>query len=291
MSLKYRTLGHTVIKNIFTPECIRLLAGEFQEIRTMDEKVDSLWHHNYKHNSRFPHLNDIPKHLKQYVTDLVCTERKDDDSPALQPVQEAKKVIHWETILLRKDGNKENPVGWHQDSSSFTALCPQRDARVVTCWIPLQTTEELMGTVQFANGTHLTQEIKSKDKWMGYHQKPTTRMARRFTSIETEEKIDAGSVEFHDGFTFHYSKRNATNKVRDAIVVSLWVNDFQVRNEINEMDTYVNKRGRQVRQYTYALHPYSSYRDRLLPGSDLTANTSFIYFDTDTSIYHVTDGS
>jgi ectoine hydroxylase-related dioxygenase (phytanoyl-CoA dioxygenase family) len=110
---------------------------------------------------------------------------------------------------------------WHQDGWYW----PLQHSKTVTMWMPLVDISAEMGSMSFADGSHLEGIVpvtgaisdQSEAFFEGFV------MGRRLT-VSTGGAMKAGDATFHSGITLHRAPGNPTDRVR-AIMTVIYVAD------------------------------------------------------------------
>ena len=95
---------------------------------------------------------------------------------------------------------------------------PLSSDRTVTAWIPLQAVPLEMGPLAFYAGSHrlnIARNIEISDE-----SERNVRINMEAQGIPLiEEPFEVGEVSFHNGWTFHRARENATARLRAAMTV------------------------------------------------------------------------
>lgn len=125
--------------------------------------------------------------------------------------------ISQDNLLWKPPGGK--PLGFHQDSSyeKWTTI-----PEWVSCWIALDDTTAEGGTVEYVRGSHRWGEAGMIEQFHA-PDNPTTDLdsAAKQAGVEPERVpivVKAGGGAFHQGWTWHGSDVNRTNRPRRSIV-------------------------------------------------------------------------
>jgi len=115
-------------------------------------------------------------------------------------------------MLINKAPHTNTETPWHQDAAYWIEM---PDKRAVSCWIALDEVFEANGCMWFIP--------KEKNQEIIVHQSLPNKGALfciTDTSNAVAVPLKPGGCTFHDGFTFHYSKGNATQSQRRALILN-----------------------------------------------------------------------
>ncbi len=133
----------------------------------------------------------------------------------------ASKLMNWKNTRLNQDSiiwlpPKCGSVNFHQDNPYQDWHTP---GGVITCWIPIVDVKKNSGSLEYLTSSHHKNYGKRLDKFfVGKNYRSTIKGKYKNNKIETMS-IQAGSVVFHHGNTWHGSGFNRTNKDRIALSI------------------------------------------------------------------------
>ena len=113
-------------------------------------------------------------------------------------------------MLINKAPYTDTPTPWHQDAAYWIKM---PDKRAVSCWIALDDVYEENGCMWFIPNSSNTDILKHTPSLNGgaLHCETDTSSAQCIP-------LKAGGCTFHDGYTLHFSKGNATATQRRALI-------------------------------------------------------------------------
>jgi phytanoyl-CoA hydroxylase len=116
--------------------------------------------------------------------------------------------------LFKEPGKGNNKTPWHQDAVYW----PHQDRwRQTTIWIALKDATIHNGCMAFINGTHALGPLPSID--LGNPQ-DIFQYAPHIKPVKPVPiELEAGSVTFHNGLTFHYAGPNKSAAMREAFAI------------------------------------------------------------------------
>lgn len=122
--------------------------------------------------------------------------------------------LYHDQSLFKEPGGGHTP--WHQDGYFW----PIDQSQTVTMWMPLVDVDDTMGSMSFADGSHLGGLVDdvfgisdaSEAYYAGY-------IKGAGFPVRTSGAMAAGDATFHSGMTFHRAPGNPTDRVRAVMTV------------------------------------------------------------------------
>jgi ectoine hydroxylase-related dioxygenase (phytanoyl-CoA dioxygenase family) len=139
--------------------------------------------------------------------------------------------LYHDQALYKEAGGGITP--WHADQYYW----PVSSEKMVTAWIPLQTTPKEMGPLAFCEKSHRFQ--LGRDLEISDESELTLKQALNTFSLE-EGAFDLGDVSFHAGWTFHRAGANTTDRPREVMTIIYMDEDMRLvspRNKNQIADT------------------------------------------------------
>ncbi len=133
--------------------------------------------------------------------------------------------LYHDQALYKEAGGGITP--WHADQYYW----PVSSEKMVTAWIPLQTTPEEMGPLAFCEKSHRFQ--LGRDLEISDESELTLKQALNTFSLE-EGPFDLGDVSFHAGWTFHRAGANTTDRPREVMTIIYMDEDMQLVSPRNK---------------------------------------------------------
>jgi len=126
--------------------------------------------------------------------------------------------LYHDQALFKEPGGGHTP--WHQDQSYW----PLETNDTITMWLPLVDVPAEVGTMTFANGSHLRGNLGSfvigDDSEARFSE-----VVRELNLVEaTHGAVKAGDATFHRGWTLHRAPPNPTSLMRSVMTV-IWYAD------------------------------------------------------------------
>jgi ectoine hydroxylase-related dioxygenase (phytanoyl-CoA dioxygenase family) len=118
--------------------------------------------------------------------------------------------LYHDQALYKEAGGGITP--WHADQYYW----PVSSEKMVTAWIPLQTTPAEMGPLAFCEKSHRFQI--GRDLEISDESELTLKQALSSFRLE-DAPFDLGDVSFHSGWTFHRAGANSTAHPREVMTV------------------------------------------------------------------------
>ncbi|HEX8145192.1 MAG TPA: phytanoyl-CoA dioxygenase family protein [Pyrinomonadaceae bacterium] len=214
-----RRNGHIQLKGVFTPQEIAayrpVIRDYVMSIRqAMDTQDQSLGTSTRKTNFS---IGNAPEEVVRFVK-----------SPRLAEIAarflgvEALRLLHFCGFFKPGGGP---PTGWHQD----LGYVPLDTAQVIAIWIPLMDITSDMGTLVFAEGSHLHGQLDAEVT------------EDNFPVVENQPMM-AGDVSLHLGWTLHSSLENSSSRMREAITIGYYADGarIQTRGEIPIVQSFLD---------------------------------------------------
>ena len=141
---------------------------------------------------------------------------------------DAVRVYH-DQSLFKEPGEGANVTPWHQDQYYW----PFREPTMIGMWMPLVDVEPEMGGMLYASGSHrlgfLGQHEISDNSQLVYD----GLIREQELVIATTAPMKAGDACFHAGWTLHGAGANATDKLREAMIVTWFADGMRVAPPAN----------------------------------------------------------
>ncbi len=142
--------------------------------------------------------------------------------------------LYHDQALYKEAGGGITP--WHADQYYW----PVSSEKMITAWIPLQTTPKEMGPLAFCEKSHRFQ--LGRDLEISDESELTLKQALNAFSLE-EGAFDIGDVSFHAGWTFHRAGANTTDRPREVMTIIYMDEDMQLisprnKNQIADMERW-----------------------------------------------------
>ncbi|MCH7789935.1 MAG: phytanoyl-CoA dioxygenase family protein [Acidobacteria bacterium] len=120
--------------------------------------------------------------------------------------------------LIKEAGGGHTP--WHQDQGYW----PLDNTDTVTMWMPLVDISDDVGSMTFADGSHLGGDIAAGAISDDSHAAISSLLERDDTETTTYGALEAGDATFHAGWTLHSAGPNKSN-VERAVMTIIYVAD------------------------------------------------------------------
>jgi ectoine hydroxylase-related dioxygenase (phytanoyl-CoA dioxygenase family) len=137
--------------------------------------------------------------------------------------------IYHDQALFKEPGGGHTP--WHQDGYYW----PVPQEKTVTMWMPLVDVPAEVGTMSFADGSHLdgiiSTEMGISDQSEAFYEGFV--MGRRY-KVSTAGAMKAGDATFHSGLTLHRAPGNPTSHMRSVMTVIYVADGSVVQQPQNE---------------------------------------------------------
>lgn len=222
---EFQTNGHTLVKNILTPE----EAAAYRE--AINEAA-------YKYNTEKRAMKDRDTYGKAFlqimnlwevdaaVKTFTLAKRFAKIAANLLGV-EAVRIYH-DQALYKEAGGGFTP--WHQDQYYW----PLSTNNTITMWMPLIDIDEAMGMLTFASGSHrsgFVENIAISDESEAKLQKFIEEKGYRISRPKT---MQAGDATFHYGWTLHSAPGNNSDRTREVMTVIYFADGATVTEPQNK---------------------------------------------------------
>ena len=126
--------------------------------------------------------------------------------------------LYHDQSLTKEPGGGHTP--WHQDQTYW----PLDTSDTITMWMPLVDVPETVGSMTFANGTHLRGDL---GPWVIGDESEAAfsdLVEREGFETATHGALKAGDATFHRGWTLHRAPANPTTLMRSVMTI-IWYAD------------------------------------------------------------------
>lgn len=147
---------------------------------------------------------------------------------------------------------------WHQDC----LYIPLNTDKVIAAWIPLVELSPDMGSLTFASGSHRAGflEFANTNKYSAERiEQMLEEQGLRLTSVGS---MAVGDVSFHSSFTLHSAPKNFSNRMREVIAISYYVDGAR----IGEPENFVFPSSQAFQSVKYREHFLNQYFSGLKQG-------------------------
>ncbi|MBA2480000.1 MAG: phytanoyl-CoA dioxygenase family protein [Planctomycetes bacterium] len=131
-----------------------------------------------------------------------------------------------EQSLFKEPGGGGTP--WHQDQYYWPLL----GWTTIGMWMPLVPCAIDMGAIRFASGSHRCGDLGGADISDGSEAR-FDRLVRERGYPVSCEAMEPGDATFHNGWTLHGTGPNLTDRMREAMVMSMYADGMRVAQPTN----------------------------------------------------------
>jgi len=234
----YRRDGQILLRNVAPDGAVEALRPSLQEILSQAASRRDSQGRLEDYSRLFQQVTNVWK-MSETVRTFVFAKRFARLAAELMGVDGVR--LYHDQALFKPAGGKATP--WHQDQIYW----PHTTPHTITMWMPLIDLTREMGTMCFANGSHihgaLVQEAISE------------RSDTLLTKLIEERKIpvqsyalSAGDATFHSGWTAHAAFANNGAVVREVFTIIYYANGstiMQPDNKFREVDMLAFHPGQQ----------------------------------------------
>ena len=137
--------------------------------------------------------------------------------------------VYHDQSLFKEPAGGANPTPWHQDQYYW----PFAEPTMIGLWMPLVDVEPDMGGMLYASGSH-------RLGFLGQHEISDASQAvygelirQRGLAVAETAPMRAGDACFHSGWTLHAAGANASQTLREAMVVAYYADGMRVAEPAN----------------------------------------------------------
>ena len=220
----FRRDGHTVVRGLASAEEIARFAPPIlaQERRLAE---------------RAPPLDERATYFKAFlqghnlwtrdaaIKPFVFSARFAQVAAALMGVDGVR--LYHDQSLTKEPGGGHTP--WHQDQTYW----PLDTTDTITMWMPLVDVPETVGTMTFADGSHLRGDL---GPWVIGDESEAAfseMVAREGFATSTHGALEAGDATFHRGWTLHRAPANPTSLMRSVMTVIWYADGTRVSHDLS----------------------------------------------------------
>lgn len=155
-------------------------------------------------------------------------------------------ILLWDSSYVVKEPHSDDYVSWHQDLT-YWGLNMKSDYDLVSAWVALTPATPGNGCMQFVRDSHTVGTLEHNDTYA------ESNILHRGQSIEdnfdeqqiTQVELQPGQASFHQGWTVHASKPNASDGRRIGLVMNYLkpsvrqiVGDYETATLVRGSDNY-----------------------------------------------------
>lgn len=140
--------------------------------------------------------------------------------------------LYHDQALCKEPGGGHTP--WHQDQLYW----PMDTDRTITMWMPLVDVPAEIGSMTFANGTHLLGDLRGAPISDESEREFAAFVADKCIPTETHGAMTAGDATFHLGWTLHSAGNNPTDLLRTVMTVIYVADGARVLPELTKAQEF-----------------------------------------------------
>jgi ectoine hydroxylase-related dioxygenase (phytanoyl-CoA dioxygenase family) len=202
--------GHAVVRGLCSPDDLNAFAPAISRAAAENTYEKRPLHERDTYGRAFLQMFNLWR-VDPVVRAFVFAERFARVAAELLQVDGVR--LYHDQALFKEPGGGITP--WHQDQTYW----PLDTDRTVTMWMPLADVPAEIGTMTFANATHLSGHLGasgiSDETQVGFD----AMIADEGIVTETHGPLRAGDATFHTGWTLHSAPANPTANMRPVMTV------------------------------------------------------------------------
>ena len=223
-SRQYQRDGQILLRGLASPEEIALYRPEVQRTLREVSARNEVQGRIEEYSSLFVQVTNVWM-LNDRLRPFVLARRFAGAAARLMGVPRVR--IYHDQALFKPPGGKPTP--WHQDQFYW----PLQTTRTISLWMPLIDLTREMGTMIFANGSHLEGPLVPVSI--------SEESDRRFRALVEERgyplvsyDVGAGDATFHAGWTAHSAHANKSGVVREVLTVIYYADGTRIKEPEND---------------------------------------------------------
>ena len=183
-----------------------------------DSPLVVLWTHVEGANKKTCKLEEIPSFSELISSNLVPF--LSDFVQSAYPEIKQHRLQLLETIVFNKPPQISNTLNWHQDVAYF----PLQPNNQIAVWFPLSDVTSDVGPMVYAHGSHKlgirgSINLHTREPFDGEDRKLIPQDPSQEGLEVKEYEMSQEDLLIHDGYTWHYSKPNISDKPRMGVSV------------------------------------------------------------------------
>ena len=183
-----------------------------------DSPLVVLWTHVQGANKKTCKLEEIPS-FSELITGSLIPFLSGFVQNAYPEINQHRLQL-LETIVFNKPPQISNTLNWHQDVAYF----PLQPNNQIAVWFPLSDVTSHVGPMVYAHGSHKlgirgSTNLHTREPFDGEDRKLIPQDPCEEGLEVKEYEMSQEDLLIHDGYTWHYSKPNVSNKPRMGVSV------------------------------------------------------------------------
>jgi ectoine hydroxylase-related dioxygenase (phytanoyl-CoA dioxygenase family) len=143
--------------------------------------------------------------------------------------------LYHDQALFKEPGGGHTP--WHQDQTYW----PLDTDETITMWMPLVDVPLEVGTMTFANGSHLRGDLGRFIIGDESEAKFSRTVSELGLATQTHGALKAGDATFHRGWTLHRAPANPTPLMRSVMTIIWYADGTRVSADVTGARVYDHK--------------------------------------------------
>lgn len=222
----FREKGYARVDGLLSPEEVAVYRGVILEAAMKHNRETRPLEERDTYGKAFlqvMNLWTVEEQVKQYV----LSRRFAKVAADLLGVPSVR--LYHDQALFKEPGGGHTP--WHQDQFYW----PLDTSRSVTLWMPMVEITPDMGSMTFAEGSHLEGFIELSHQISDVSEAFFDGYVRgKGYKLSGGGPMQAGDATFHTGWTLHKAPGNPTHRTREVMTVIYYPSDAKVKEPTND---------------------------------------------------------
>ena len=218
--------GHVTLRGVCSPGEIAAYRTQIREATFAKNRENRPLQERDTYGKAFLQTLNL-RHRHAGVMAFVTSRRIGKIAAELMGVTGAR--VYHDQSLFKEPGGGANPTPWHQDQYYW----PFAEPTMLGLWMPLVDVAEDMGGMLYASGTHRLGFLGQHEISDGSQALYDRLIQDRRIPVVQVPPMQAGDACFHAGWTLHGARPNASDRLREAMVVAYFADGMRVATPTN----------------------------------------------------------
>lgn len=222
---EYQDSGWTVVRELATSSEIQAYRDVIQEVALAHSRENRPLEERDTYGKAFLQITNLWR-LDERVKHFVLAKRFAQVAAELMGVDLVR--IYHDQALFKEPGGGHTP--WHQDGHYW----PVEHKKTITMWMPLVDISEEMGSMSFAERSHIGEIFELDDGISDHSDEYFDELVReKKLTLATAGAMKAGDATFHSGLMLHKAPGNPTDRTREVMTIIYLADGMKVQEPAN----------------------------------------------------------